>query len=549
MVLAVAAAPAFLMAACARPGPDNEVDDDDAPGGSSSSGGSADGICLMNNCNGDEQCAGCGDNRNSCLVAENRCVACDPVSGMGCPEGESCTSYGICAPTGQTCPTDEHGDPQLNCTQNSDCLACSPMHQVCDTTTGKCQACTDSNTTHCLQADVCVAGECSAKCPGSCTTDTDCSDCGGPGNEAHACNAHQCAECSDTYPCQAGLECVAGSCIPGCGIPGPVSGDCLANEDCMYCGDGNSAGQWGCKKPINHNGPTDHGSCGPNATGCSDLGTNVAVLPAPWDQVTNLCSGDQDCNGVGINYNVGQMIRDLVGGPELDLGFHKVTINDANVTYAMGTCADIKLTENLSCGVCVPCEVDSDCQPIAIDPLISNLFAGDPFAQIAGALLIDLLYGSNPDHNLNFYCQPVAAGYGVCAPCSNPLQSCGQNQGSNNNGGSNSCDHSPCDSGSALSASCDSCATSVCAADPYCCNTAWDSVCVNEVAQYCGPNTCGGGGGGGGCVHSECTSGDALTSSCSPCATDVCQQDSYCCDTQWDSICVDIAINSSSCSC
>ncbi|MBW2453336.1 MAG: hypothetical protein JRI68_02445 [Deltaproteobacteria bacterium] len=540
MVLAVAAAPAFVLAACAHTAPDNEVDDDDdaSPAASSSSGGTGDGICLMNNCDSDEQCGGCSDNRNTCLVAENRCVACDPISGMGCSEGEVCSSFGICAPAGQFCPTDEHGTPQINCTQNADCLACSPMHQVCDTVTGQCQACTGSDTSHCLQSDICQDGSCSAKCPDSCTTDNDCGQCGGPGNEAHACNSHKCAECSDTYPCPSGLECVAGSCVPQCGIPGPVAGDCLADEDCSYCGDGQSPGAWECKKSFNQNGPGDHGTCGPAAAGCSDLGSNVAVLPAPWDQVTNLCSIDNDCAGVGIAFNVGKAIRDIIGSNEIDLGFHKVPIADANVTYDMGTCADVKLTENISCGVCVPCEVDADCQPIAIDPLISNLFAGDPLATIAGALLIDLLYGSNPDHNLNFYCQPVAAGYGVCAPCSNPMQACGTNQAPSNGGGSNTCDHSPCDTGNALSASCDTCAASVCANDPYCCDTAWDSVCVSEVAQYCGTNTCSGGGGGSGCVHSECAAGDALVASCSTCATAVCNADPYCCNTAWDSVCV-----------
>ena len=34
------------------------------------------------------------------------------------------------------------------------------------------------------------------------------------------------------------------------------------------------------------------------------------------------------------------------------------------------------------------------------------------------------------------------------------------------------------------------------------------------------------------------STGQALTPSCDPCAGQVCGQDSFCCDTQWDSICV-----------
>ncbi|KAJ3098519.1 hypothetical protein HK100_005087, partial [Physocladia obscura] len=41
-----------------------------------------------------------------------------------------------------------------------------------------------------------------------------------------------------------------------------------------------------------------------------------------------------------------------------------------------------------------------------------------------------------------------------------------------------------------------------------------------------------------GCAHSECSTGTALTSDCSACATAVCAQDSYCCATSWDSTCV-----------
>ena len=529
---------------------DAEEDDDSGSGASDSGPAPGEGICLLNNCSEDAHCEGCADGRNSCLVEENRCVGCNPNDGTGCPDGETCSPYGICAPTGQTCETDANGVPLISCTQNSDCLACSPMNQVCDTTIGACVACTDTNTQHCLQSDICIAGECSPKCPSSCTTDAECGQCGGPGNEAHACNNHQCAECSDTWPCPAGLSCSNGSCIPGCGIPGPTSGDCLSDEDCNGCGDGNSAGSWDCKKPINASGPNDHGVCGPAAAGCSDLGQSVAVLPAPFNQVTNLCSNDGDCNGVGIQLNVGKLIRDTIGSDKIDLGFTEITINDANVNYGMPKCADIDITNDLSCGVCVPCEVDSDCAPIAVDPLIGQLFAGDPLAQIAGALLIDLLYGDNPDHSLHFSCQPVAAGYGVCAPCANPTQACGTNSGGGGGSSSTTCNHSVCDTGPALGPNCDTCAAAVCQMDPYCCNNQWDSICVGHVPSECGTSVCGGGGSGGsgggggsssGCAHGECTTGGPLTPGCSTCASTVCNQDPYCCNTQWDSICVNLA--------
>jgi hypothetical protein len=48
----------------------------------------------------------------------------------------------------------------------------------------------------------------------------------------------------------------------------------------------------------------------------------------------------------------------------------------------------------------------------------------------------------------------------------------------------------------------------------------------------------GGGGGGGSCAHSDCSTGAKLTSGCNSCVTQICSQDSYCCNTLWDSICV-----------
>ncbi len=51
------------------------------------------------------------------------------------------------------------------------------------------------------------------------------------------------------------------------------------------------------------------------------------------------------------------------------------------------------------------------------------------------------------------------------------------------------CGHALCTQGTKLTTSCDACAATICGADPYCCNTAWDGVCVQEVGSMCG-KTC-----------------------------------------------------------
>ncbi|NUO49518.1 MAG: hypothetical protein HOV80_11745, partial [Polyangiaceae bacterium] len=48
------------------------------------------------------------------------------------------------------------------------------------------------------------------------------------------------------------------------------------------------------------------------------------------------------------------------------------------------------------------------------------------------------------------------------------------------------CAHPVCQQGAKLNAPvCDTCTQQICAVDPYCCNTAWDSICVGEVASVC----------------------------------------------------------------
>lgn len=47
------------------------------------------------------------------------------------------------------------------------------------------------------------------------------------------------------------------------------------------------------------------------------------------------------------------------------------------------------------------------------------------------------------------------------------------------------CSHPLDVTGPPLVASCASCAGTVCSRDPYCCNTYWDSICVNEANSWC----------------------------------------------------------------
>jgi hypothetical protein len=93
------------------------------------------------------------------------------------------------------------------------------------------------------------------------------------------------------------------------------------------------------------------------------------------------------------------------------------------------------------------------------------------------------------------------------------------------------CAHSPCVPGDVLVPGCgpDGCVAWICNVDSYCCNVAWDGVCVGEVGSVCQRR----------CDCGEiCTQGNAFYPDACPCTGQVFTVDSYCGETYWDSICI-----------
>ncbi|MBK8237755.1 MAG: hypothetical protein IPK74_19665 [Deltaproteobacteria bacterium] len=469
------------------------------------------GICLLHNCESDFDCEGCTEGRNSCYGPDKRCVACNPDTGDGCADGEECTEFGYCVPAGAQCPA----DVGTQCNDDPDCAPCDPDHQVCSA--GACVECRGDMAEACNGAETCVDEVCVPKCPEECSVDADCALCGeGTMAPAMACHNHRCAECSDTHPCPEGESCTPeGRCAAICGLPGMVVGVCDADAHCTGCDGDNDS----CNTPINGG----HGTCGPSASGCSDLGNGVVVLPEPFDQVTNLCSNDDDCSNISIDYNVGKLLRDLTG---------LEAIGDAVIQYSMHACASVTVGTgggSISCGVCVPCKEDDDCTDIDVDDVAGDAFG--PLGAIGAALLLDQLFGAN-DHLIHMFCQPVAGDYGVCVPCPTLLNDC---TGGGGGGGGGSCDHDVCTAGGPLTPECGSCAATICNLDDFCCSNSWDDVCVGHVEENCAGG-CGGGGGGN--CHDQCEAGAAMNASCSACVSSICAADPFCCQTSWDDTCV-----------
>jgi hypothetical protein len=105
-----------------------------------------------------------------------------------------------------------------------------------------------------------------------------------------------------------------------------------------------------------------------------------------------------------------------------------------------------------------------------------------------------------------------------------------------------SCPHDKCIEGVALDASCGDCIAAICAADPYCCDTAWDNFCVQETRTVCNSLTCLES--SGQCNHTLCSFGPSLTPGCdippSPkgCVAEICAADPFCCEDHWDDVCI-----------
>jgi len=432
-------------------------------------------ICLLNNCDTDRDCRDCSGSRTTCNQKEHRCVACGPdANGKTCGGGQTCTKYGDCVSGATTCQEDVNGVPTISCNGDADCAACGPAYKVCDPTAKKCVGCTPQNVTNCQSTDVCKGNACVAACPATCTTDNDCTDCGGkngaPANPA--CNRGVCAKCSETRNCPKANEVCndVGECEAICGVRGNPN-RCSTDADCAAC----MGGLTKCSnKPI----AGGLGTCAAPAAGCSDLGAGIFVLPDPFSRVTQACSKDEDCAGVKASLDVGGLIKKATG-----LG-----VGSASLDYPMNACASVDILDGKKCGVCVPCKKDADCQAIDVQKFAGEAFG--PIGSIAAALLLDRVFGPS-DRKVHMYCQMIAGGYGACVPCPSFFQRCGDTAVGEEKAAA--CDHTVCNLGPALGPTCENgCAGRVGAKDPFCNSKMgfWDAKCKALVETECKETTC-----------------------------------------------------------
>lgn len=84
--------------------------------------------------------------------------------------------------------------------------------------------------------------------------------------------------------------------------------------------------------------------------------------------------------------------------------------------------------------------------------------------------------------------------------------------------------------------------SAICAVDSYCCDSAWDATCVAEVRTVCGSLTCSESQGDCShplCTSGAALVANCDDPPVSPgCVDQICAADPFCCSTDWDSICV-----------
>ncbi|MCA9598514.1 MAG: hypothetical protein KC776_34625 [Myxococcales bacterium] len=296
-----------------------------------------------------------------------------------------------------------------------------------------------------------------------------------------------------------------------------------------------------CNGTADEGNPEGGSACQTGLPGVCAAGTKVCeggTVKCKQDTQasTETCDGvDNNCNGQtdeGCNCVNGQTQSCYTGAPSTkDVGpCHGGTQTCANGNW--GSCVGQVLPKGETCNA-----IDDDCDGTPDDGnpgggaacttgLPGICSAGTMTCQ-AGALSCKQNQTANPSDI-----------------CNNSLDdNCNGQVDENCSGGP--CAHDKCVTGVALTSGCggDPCVTQVCASDSFCCSNTWDSFCVSEVRTYCGSLKCDEA--KGNCPHTLCTTGTTsqpFTTGCDSakanCVSQICAVDSYCCSTDWDSICV-----------
>ncbi|MFT5429672.1 MAG: hypothetical protein ACI9OJ_000344 [Myxococcota bacterium] len=465
-------------------------------------------------------CTEDGWNSNCSQLANNECgYSCTQCTGVvPCDDGNICTEEDTCGEgcSGQT----------KDCNDNNECT-----FDGCDGVTGECtnvaNACDDSNP---CTIDECVQGNEGPPCE---NTPKNCGD-------ENECTTDQCNE--TTGDCEnpaTSSDVPTSSCCSthgGSGCDIPVCQDCVCELFPFCCDNEQGSGVWGefcalaaeancetecavcsgaacCDVPSGNDLPfsgcsntvcetcvcdVDFGCCdGTWDDECSAIATTICALSCT--QCQQGCDDDNLCTN-GDVCNAGVCIGEAT---ECSGGSCEVATCDPE-TGSCGTTIDETLCDDSSVCTTEEC-VEGDCQYAqAIDCGDGNSCTSDNCDPATGVCSYDNLTTTSAV----------------------PESSCCFDQDTEEGNGSAGCDNDPCEA-------------CVCGFDDYCCDTAWDELCVAQT-ELC-PAECGSVCNGIGC----CTAIGSEGGGPPGCSNDICEAcvvaELGFCALEWAEPCADIA--------
>ncbi len=368
------------------------------------------------------------------------------------------------------------------------------------------------------------------------------------GTPTSDCYTGSCCSANETPGCedQAVRQCVCASEPQCCALEGSWSGDCVdlvLTASCGFCadvgcGDGVCADAESCSTC-----PADCGLC----SGCGD-GT---------------CADEENCFNCYLD--CGECGSPVCGdtlckAPSEDCQTCEPDCGECSgAVCGDGTCELDEHCQNCSadCGECKPgcgdgvCTVAEGCQECPLDcgVCVGNCCTERDQPGCDQQLIEQCVCGAD-----DYCCNGTWDGVCVaqvetegCAECSGVV--CGDGLCTPDVEDCESCEQ---DCGDCIGACCQvqtgpGCGSAaveacVCAQDSYCCATSWDSICVDEVEEFgCGNCTSGSSGSGGGSGSSTCCSTSA-SAGCNDAAIEACVCMDFanidCCWFEWSAGCV-----------
>ncbi|MFO0873017.1 MAG: hypothetical protein U0575_03480 [Phycisphaerales bacterium] len=346
-------------------------------------------------------------------------------------------------------------------------------------------------------------------CPAA---DHGCFEAGGPGCTDIACCEAVCAQ--DSFCCQTAWD---GICV------NEALAACAAPPCCNLA----------CPADLNFDGQVDGGDLGilladwNQAGTCSNLdgigavdGGDLGMVLAAWGSCGGTpegepCGGDTNggCNGAPPVFGSVACGQTIIGnawavGGTRDTDWFQFTLGEPTVVK-VAMCSQLPMVFGIvDTGGVLDCTLAS-----SVDPFGTTEFCGCADFESCLPAGTWWLFAA-PDGFDGFPCGRGDNAYWLTFDCSGPCTpaACGNVD--------NDCFTASADpfcSGAG-------CCTQVCAVDPFCCDVAWDGICVDEAKAICGASNCCFANGGVGCDDPACQGV-------------ICAIDPFCCKTTWDSIC------------